>query len=159
MNNTFSISTFLQLFPDEVSCLEAVRKQRYPNGMFCAICNRETLHYKLKNRMAYTCKFCRNQIYPLAGTMFEKTTTPLMLWFFAMFLMIHTRADISARQLQRELGVTYKTAWRMRRNILILMQQNNGDLILANEEKERVHKWTFFNKLELRVVQKQGRSR
>lgn len=49
----------------------------------------------------------------MKGTIFEKSTTSLQLWFYAMFLMASTRCGISAKQLERELGVTYKTAWRM----------------------------------------------
>src|ERR1700744_127809 len=58
---------------------------------------------------------------PMAGTIFEKTTTPLSLWFYAMYLMSATRCGISAKQIQRETGVTYKTAWRMFKQIRSLM--------------------------------------
>ena len=64
--------------------------------------------------------------------------------------MTHTRANISTKTLQRELGVTYKTAWRIYNNTLKLMKQNDGDL-LSNAQ---VRKWTFFNVIELKVVQK-----
>jgi hypothetical protein len=70
-----------------------------------------------------------HQISPLAGTVFEKTTTPLQYWFYAMWLMTATRGGISAKQLQRELGVTYKTAWRMAKQIRILMGKRDGRLL------------------------------
>lgn len=70
-----------------------------------------------------------------------------------MFLMTQTRAKLSIKQLQRELGVTYKTAWRMHKLIYALMKQNKADLL--TEPFEKVFKWTFLNKLELKVVHKQ----
>ncbi len=79
--------------------------------------------------MQYACEFCGTHIAPLSGTVFEKSTTPLRLWFYAMFLMINTRSGISAKQLQRELGVTYKTAWRMFKQIRILMADTDISLL------------------------------
>lgn len=139
MNPKFTFSNFLARFPDDDSCLEEIKKLRYPDGIFCSICNKVTNHYKLKGRTAYSCEFCRNQVYPLADTIFEKTTTPLRLWFYAMFLMTHTRAGISAKQLQRELGVTYKTAWRMFKQVRMLMAQNGGDLLSGTIEIDETY--------------------
>ena len=150
MENEFSLAQFALRFPNDLTCLEEIRKWRFPGGIYCNSCRKITRHYKLANRLVYTCKFCRRQTSPLSGTIFEKTTTPLRLWFYALFLMTHTRANISTKTLQRELGVTYKTAWRMYNNILFLMKQNNGDLL----SDAQVRKWVFFNKIELKVVQK-----
>ncbi len=149
----FSFSEFIKIFPTDDLCLEEIKRLRFPNGVYCDFCKRITIHYKIKNRNAYTCKFCRKQIYPLVNTIFEKTTTPLRLWFYAIYLMTYTRADISIRDLQRELGVTYKTAWRMFSSLKKLMEQNNGDLLTAPVENNLL-KWTFFNRLELKVVEK-----
>jgi len=67
----------------------------------------------VRSRKVYECDFCGYQISPTAGTILHKSPTPLTHWFYAMFLMASTRTGISAKQLERELGVTYKTAWRM----------------------------------------------
>jgi transposase len=72
---------------------------------------------------AYACERCGNHIYPLAGTIFEKSTTSLYLWFYAIYLMSATKCGISAKQIQRETGVTYKTAWRMFKQIRTLMSE------------------------------------
>jgi hypothetical protein len=69
--------------------------------------------------------------------------------------MTHTRGEISAKQLQRELSVTYKTAWRMHKSIKTLMEQNNGDLLQDGQRDYKERKWLFFSKLEIKVVQKQ----
>jgi len=155
MHQEFSFSQFLQRFPDNEACLEEIKRQRFPDGIRCLICMKPTRYYKLKSRIAYTCKFCRHQVYPLADTIFARTTTPLRFWFYAMFLMTHTKAETTAKQLQRELGVTYKTAWRMSTRIRTIMTANNGDLLHEIDEDYRVRKLIFFNKFEIRVVQKQ----
>ncbi len=66
----------------------------------------------------------RTHIYPTAGTIFHKSTTSLKMWFYAIYLMASTRCGISAKQIQRETGVTYKTAWRMFHQIRTLFQKN-----------------------------------
>lgn len=153
MEQQFVFSEFRRRFPTDLACLEEIKKLRFPDGIHCLFCRRRTKYYKLTNRTAYSCKFCRSQVYPLAHTIFAKTTTPLRLWFYALFLIAHGKTTISAKQLQRELGVTYKTAWRIRKSIYILLQQNGGDLL--SDISEKVHKWVFFNKLEIKFVQKQ----
>ncbi len=71
-------------------------------------------HYQTaEKRNAWTCVGCGHHIHPTAGTIFHKSATSLHLWFYAMYVMTSTRCGISAKQLERELGVTYKTAWRM----------------------------------------------
>ena len=117
----FSLTQFLSRFPDDGVCLEEIKRQRFPHGIFCKNCKLFTKHYKLNGRLAYSCKLCRTQVYPLTGTIFEKSTTPLRVWFFALFLMTHTRAEITIKQLQNELGVTYKTAWLIRTTLRYLM--------------------------------------
>lgn len=110
----YTVRDFDKEFPNDDACLDYIMGQRWPGHVTqCAKCNVERKHYRIKNRTAYSCDHCGTQIYPLAGTIFEKTTTPLKTWFYAMYLMGSTRCGISAKQIQRECGVTYKTAWRM----------------------------------------------
>lgn len=161
MNGQFTYSQLLQTFPTNESCLEEFKKLRFPKGVFCKTCKRITKHYKLKGRTAYSCKYCRTQVFPLAGTILEKTTTPLTIWFYTFFIMTHTRSQISIKDLQRELGVTYKAAWRMHKNIKVLMSKNNGDLLrdsdigIIGQKQPSTHRWTFFSKLEITVTQKE----
>ena len=164
MDGKFRFSQFKQRFPDDTSCLEEIKRIKYPKGIYCIVCRRITRHYKLQSRPAYACKNCRNQTYPLVGTIFEKTTTPLRLWLYVFFLMTHTKGGISAKQLQRELGVTYKTAWRLHTLTYRLMAQHHGDLLKGPVEIEetrtgqqgkiKVFKWTLFNKLEITVTER-----
>lgn len=117
--------TFLQFendFPTDDACLEQIKEQRFPGGIAdCHKCEKPRKHYRVKGRTAYACETCGNHIYPLAGTIFEKSSTRLRIWFHAMYLMGSTRCGISAKQIQRETGVTYKTAWRMFHQIRKLM--------------------------------------
>lgn len=153
MRNTFTFTVFFNKFSNDLACLEEIKRLRFPDGIDCIVCRSITEHYKLKNRMCYECRFCRHQVYPLAGTIFERSSTPLSVWFYAIFLMTSTRADMSAKNLQRELRVSYKTAWRIYASLRKLMEQNNGDL-LSIEERGNIFHWTLFNKLEFKITQK-----
>jgi transposase len=161
VTHQFTYSQFLNRFPTDDACLEEFKKLRFPDGIFCSSCKKITKHYKLKKRTAYSCIYCRSQVFPLTGTVMEKTTTPLKIWFFAIFIMTHSRAKISISQLSKELGVTYKTAWKMYRDIKFYMALNNGDLLTEIEEfksqqkQSSIHRWTFFSKLEITVTQKE----
>jgi transposase len=131
----YTVADFYRDFPDDDTCLDYIREQRWPNGVsHCQKCKTERKHYRVSDRTAYACDHCGNHIYPLAGTIFEKTTTPLRLWFYAMYLMGSTRCGISAKQIQRETGVTYKTAWRMFKQIRSLLSE--GDLQLEGPTVE-----------------------
>ncbi len=120
----FTIREFNQRFPDENACLDAIRDMVYPNGIECRTCRQIRLHHRRTGRKQYSCDYCGTLVAPLAGTIFEKSSTPLKSWFYAMFLMASTRTGISAKQLERELGVTYKTAWRMFSQIRKLMTED-----------------------------------
>lgn len=114
----YTIKDFNRNFPDNDSCLEWLKNHKYPKGIVCdnPKCkkyNSITPHHKIIKRMCYSCDYCGNHVYPMAGTIFEKSTTELKYWFHAVYIMSSTRCSISAKQLQREIGVTYKTAWRM----------------------------------------------
>jgi transposase-like protein len=120
----YSVRDFNNEFPHDSACLEYIKEQRWPNGVaWCVKCLKDTKHHRVGNRTAYACQSCGNHIYPLAGTVFEKSTTSLKTWFYAMYLMGSTRCGISAKQIQRETGVTYKTAWRMFRQIRTLLAE------------------------------------
>ena len=119
----YTIKEFNTQFPDDDTCLEFVFHARYNDKVFCETCQKITNHYRRTGRKSYACEFCGNEIFPTAGTIFHKSPTPLRSWFYAMFLMSSTRCGISAKQLERELGVTYKTAWRMFKQIRSLMDE------------------------------------
>src|SRR5208282_3656038 len=121
----YTIQDFKSQFPDDEACLEHLKEQRFPGGItYCEKCQQDRKHYKITGRPVYSCDHCGTQISPMAGTIFEHSSTSLVLWYYAMYLMASTRCGISAKQIQRETGVTYKTAWRMFRQIRTLLSED-----------------------------------
>ncbi len=113
-----SSARFGRAFPDEASCLEWLRNYIYPAGIVCQnkACPKSgqvTKHHRVLSRRSYCCAYCGHHVHPTAGTVFHKSPTPLRLWFYAVYLVASTGCQIPAREIQRQLGVTYKTAWRM----------------------------------------------
>lgn len=115
----YSVTEFLRDFPDDAACLEHLWRTRYaPDGeqAECPKCQevKPFKRYATKQqRQSWTCTACGHHLHPTAGTIFHRSSTSLRLWYHAMYLMTSTRCGISAKQLERELGVHYKTAWRM----------------------------------------------
>lgn len=129
---TASIFEFEARFPDDGACLDWLVAHFYAHGadglIPCPNCKRETKHYRVKSRTCYECQFCGHQEYPMRGTVFEGSSTSLRLWFYAIYLMASTRCGISAKQLEREVGVSYPTALRMFRQIRTLLGQDDETL-------------------------------
>jgi len=112
----YSLMEFMREFPDDRACLEWLWRNRYAEDgshAFCPLCDQTRKFHKVNDRPAWDCDHCGHHLHPLAGTIFHKSSTSLHLWFYAIHLMTSTRCGIAAKQLERELGVTYKTAWRM----------------------------------------------
>jgi transposase len=118
-------SRFLELFPDNDACLGYLKERFFADGTECPKCGRAGKFHRVKARTAYSCQFCGHQIYPTAGTIFHKSTVSLQLWFYAVYLMSSTRCRVSTRQLEREIGVTYKTAHRMFKQIRSLLAEDD----------------------------------
>lgn len=138
MSNKFTVRQFNYRFPTEDACLEELKVLRFGETLPCPKCGVINKFYKLTNRKAYACSACRYQIHPLAGTIFEKSTTPLKDWYYAIYLMTQTRAGMSAKQLERMLGVTYKTAWRIFHQIRKLMA-DDGDILTGEVEIDEAY--------------------
>jgi transposase-like protein len=130
----YTIQSFNAHFPDNDSCLDWLKAERWPEGLIpCQKCGKDRKHHRVTGRPAYACDYCGSMVSPMAGTIFEKSSTSLRTWFYAMYLMSATRCGISAKQIQRETGVTYKTAWRMFKQIRTLMSE---DVSLEGEAVE-----------------------
>lgn len=109
----FNVRAFFKRFPDDEACLVHIFNVRYGARHVCRACGVEATFHRLANRRAWACAACGDNLYPTAGTVFQDTRTPLQTWFYAIYLFVTTRHGVSGKELQRQLGVTYKTAWRM----------------------------------------------
>jgi transposase-like protein len=124
----YTLRDFEAQFPDDDTCLEWLKNYLYPDGIMCEPCGRVTKHHKVASRKSYSCDYCGHHVHPTANTIYHKSSTPLRLWFYAIYLMASTRCGISAKQIERELGVTYKTAWRMFKQIRSMLSENADPL-------------------------------
>lgn len=135
----YTIDNFHRDYPDEESCLERLRQRYYPDGSTCEKCQRETKYHRDADRRSYSCQWCGHHVHPTAGTIFHKSSTPLRFWFHAIFLMAQTRCGISAKQLERELGVTYKTAWRMFNKIRSMLSADDDKPMSGTVEADETY--------------------
>ena len=136
----YSLMEFTREFPNDDTCLEWLWRERFSEDgkhADCPKCKREHVPFKKyvmkQRRQTWTCTKCGHHIQPTAGTIFHKSSTSLHLWFFACHLMTSTRCGISAKQLERELGVTYKTAHRMFKKIRTELMTDEGDEPLSGD--------------------------
>ena len=106
-------------------------EQRYGLKGFCPTCGVETTFHRMTERKAYSAAACGHHIYPCAGTIFQDSRTPLTVWYYAIYLFIATRHGVSGKELQRQLGVTYKTAYRIGQQIRDLMAKADGFRMLS----------------------------
>ncbi len=166
-----SLMEFERQFPDDGACLDYLVKTLYPKGIYCPTCRATTKHHRDKSRPSYACQYCGHHEHPMVGTIFQDSATSLKLWFYAMYLMASTRCGISAKQLERELGVTYKTAWRMFNKIRSLASTaetgapflgGRGESVEMDETyigRDREHNVPVFGMTQRKRAGKPGRVR
>ena len=126
-NKAPTLRQFQDRFPTEESCLDHLMRTRFGERHDCAKCGKSAKFYRVKARRSYACEHCGAQVYPTAGTPFDRTRTSLRDWFFVMFQFCASRNGVAAKEVERQLGVTYKTAWRMCHEIRNYMAQLDSD--------------------------------
>ena len=122
-----AIQQLFKKFPDDESCLKHLLDVRFGQGHTCPKCGRKAKWYRMKAERAYACQWCGHHIHPTVGTLFERSRTGLQLWLYAIYLFTTSRHGVPAKELQRQLGVTYKTAWRMGHEIRKHMALVDGE--------------------------------
>lgn len=125
-----TVREFFARFPDDDTCLSHIMEVRHGLRHVCRNCKKESTFHKLTNRRAFSCANCGDHVYPCVETIFEDSRTSLQTWFYAIYLFVVTRHGVSGKELERTLGVTYKTAWRMGQQIRMLMAGADGFEIL-----------------------------
>src|SRR2546421_11927707 len=139
----YSLREFLAEFPDDEACLEYLWRERHaPDGAHahCPKCEkeREFKRYATKQqRQSWTCLGCGHHVHPTAGTIFAKSSRPLTDWFYVMFLVSSSRCGVAAKQVERELGCNYKTAWRMLNKVRNELMSQNGSGPLSRRSRSR----------------------
>jgi len=109
---------FLSRFPSDEACLEHLLRLRFGAQIKCPKCERTAKFHKIRQIPAYACQWCGYHLHPMAQTRFARSRIGLRVWFRAIFHFAHSETGISARELQLLLGLTYKTAWRVRNTIV-----------------------------------------
>lgn len=122
----FTIKEFRETYPNEDACLDKIFTLRFTN-LVCPKCESDKKFTRVKDRRSYQCPNCGYQVYPCKDTIFEKSTTPLTYWFYAIYLQTTTRNGVAAKELERQLSICYKTALRMAHQIKILMADKKID--------------------------------
>lgn len=130
MPSRLTVRQFFERFPTDDACLDHVMTVRYGMQHECRKCGKESTFHRLAARRAYSCAHCGDHVYPCAGTIFQDSRTSLQLWFYAVYLFVTTRHGVSGKELERTLGVTYKTAWRMGQQIRDLMGKADGSALM-----------------------------
>ena len=141
-DSQYSLMEFMREFPDDAACLEWLWQAKHSDDgsrAECPKCERVRKFHKVRDRPAWDCDSCGYHLHPTAGTIFHKSSTSLHLWFYAMHLMTSTRCGISAKQLERELGVTYKTAWRMANLIRNELMTDDGEPLSGAVEADETY--------------------
>src|SRR5205085_7001698 len=126
-----SIFEVMQRFNTEEHCINHLANIRWPQGLRCIKCDGDNVHTLEaegktgKPRYLYHCRDCRYQYSVTTGTIFHDTHLPLTKWFLAIYLICSAKKGISAKELQRQLDTSYKTAWYMAHRVRLAMQQDD----------------------------------
>jgi transposase-like protein len=160
-----SFSVLDERFTDAGAAAEYLEALRWPDGPVCPHCGeteRKAYRMKHKTRRLWKCAACRKQFTVTVGTIFEGSHIPLNKWLLAFYLLCSSKKGMSAHQLHRMLGVTYKSAWFMAHRIRYAMEQPvfadklngvveadetyvGGKVRHPNKTKDRPRKWEQKN--------------
>jgi len=124
----FTIKDFNKRYINDDVCLNEIFLNRYSHLDNCPKCKSKFNYYKVSGRKCYSCANCGYQLHPLADTIFHKSSTSLRNWFYAMFLFSASKNGVAGKELERQLGVTYKTAWRIAKQIRKLFEEGVNPL-------------------------------
>ena len=119
-----SMAEFMDRYGSEESCEAALIESRWPEGFVCPSCGGgRSSSFRREGRLYFQCTACRHQCSVISGTVFEATKLPLTIWFLAMHLLTQSKNNVAALELQRHLGVCYKTAWLMKHKLMEVMRE------------------------------------
>ena len=127
-----SFYEFQRQFPDDEACLRRIMIERYGGTeLDCPKCGEFGKFYRMTKERGYVCQHCGHHLHPTVGTPMERTHLPLHKWFYAMYLFSTSRHGVAAKELERQLDIPYKTAWRMAHEIRKYMAEVDGETPLG----------------------------
>jgi transposase len=135
----FTLTEFKKRYPNDNACLDKIFQLKYGHLEACPECGCKAEFRRIKTRRCYQCRHCYAQFYPTAGTPFEKTRKPLSDWFYVIFLFTTTRNGVAAKEIERQLGCGYETAWRMGHKIRELMNEIGKDKLAGFVEIDETY--------------------
>lgn len=128
-----SLNQFLSRYRTDEQCEAALEKSRWPQGFTCPCCQSSSYcnvwHGRVKT---FQCNRCHKQVTLTSGTIFHATKLPLSIWFQALFFLTQTKTNISTLELMRRIGVSYRTAWRLKHKLMQVMHEREGTTVLAD---------------------------
>ncbi|MBU2519197.1 MAG: IS1595 family transposase [Proteobacteria bacterium] len=127
MAQQMTVQEFFKQFPDDEACLDYLMKKRYGESLDCPKCGKHGRFTRIQQTLAYSCQWCGHHIHPMVGTPFHRSHTSLQKWFYAIYLFCTTRHGVPAKELERQLGVSYPTAFRMAHKIREYMGKVDGE--------------------------------
>ena len=133
------LSDLMERFHSDEKCREVLEELRWPNGVACPRCGVLERHAYDSERHVYDCYSCGYQFSVLAGTIFHDTKLPLRKWFMAVLLMVEAKKGMSANQMKRTIGVSYKTAWYLCHRIRAAMSVVNADMLTGTIEVDETY--------------------
>lgn len=127
------MADFLEKYSTEEQCESAVEASRWPDGFACPRCDHPgfCVVYHRKNK-TYQCNRCHAQTTLTSGTIFQGTRLPLTAWFQAMYLMTQSKNNVSALELTRVLGISYRSAWRLKHKLIQVMCEREDRRVLED---------------------------
>jgi transposase-like protein len=128
----------LQKYSTDEKCREILTKLRWPEGVTCSRCKERKVCY-LESRKQFECASCGYQFSVTTGTIFNDTHLPLEKWFAATYLLCEAKKGMSACQIQRTLGISYKTAWYLCHRIRAAMVESQRSMLDGKVEMDETY--------------------
>ncbi len=128
VRSEMNLIKLVERFHDEDECRAYLEELRWPDGIECPRCGGKVIS-RINKRHQFDCDSCRYHFSVTAGTVFHDTHLPLWKWFLAVYLIAESKKSVSANQLRRMLGTTYRTAWHLSHRIRAALKEVDAQLL------------------------------
>jgi len=132
-HKNLDLITLMTHFHSEETCLEALEDLRWPDGIQCPRCNRQSVS-RIYDRNQFDCNSCRYRFSVTCGTIFHDSHLPLPKWFATIYMMVVSKKGVSAKQIERTIDISYKTAWYLCHRIRAAMTELNAEKLSGTVE-------------------------